>query len=81
MTDSHSRKLSQILNKTLNDSKNDEISTFVKPNGKIIHILASISAEAVNMDKNYYLITICGTNDSEYCCTNADKLKFKFEEE
>lgn len=81
MTDSHSRKLSQILNKTLNDNKNDEISTFFKPNGKIIHMLASISAEAVNMDKNYYLITICGTNDFEYCCTNADKLICEFKDE
>lgn len=75
MTDSHGRKLSQILNKTLN---NDEMSTFVKPNEKIIHILASISAEAVNMDENDYLIITCGTNDFNHCCTNAEKLKCEF---
>lgn len=60
---------------------NYEISTFVKPNGKIIHMLASISAEAVNMDKNDYLIIICGTNDFDHCWTNAEKLKFEFEDE
>lgn len=61
---------------------NYEISTFVEPNGKIIHILASISDEAVNMDKNNYLIIICGgTNDFDHCCTNAKKLKCEFDEE
>lgn len=33
---------------------NYEISTFVEPNGKIIHILASISAEAVNGQKRLF---------------------------
>lgn len=60
---------------------NYELSTFVEPNGKIIHILASISADAVNMDKNNYLIIIFGTNDNDHCCTNAEKLKCEFEEE
>lgn len=78
ITDSHGRHLSNILNETLNERY--DVSSFLKPNGKISHILDSVATEAKNMDKEDFLLIICGTNDITNNCCDLVKLKYNIQE-
>lgn len=59
ITDSLGRHLSKMLNKTLIEKY--DVSCFLNPNGKICHILDSVGTEAKYMNKEDFLMIICGT--------------------
>lgn len=61
LTDSHGRHLNALLSKDL--EKYYRISSNIKPNGKLHHILDDVDSEVRHLNKDDYLIIIGGTND------------------
>lgn len=63
LADSHGREVRKILLENL--SKPFQIYSEIKPNGKMVHVLNRIKAEADSLTKNDFILVIGGTNDIE----------------